>query len=108
MATATAAKITTAKTRSLELASEHGWHGAGSSRTVAAAFDTAGQLVSLTVAVPSETSERVYSVTYQASRDDAVCTCEAGRRGKACGHRGQGIRAGRYVARRAALGWPED
>jgi len=106
---ATAKTIATdAKARSLELARERGYHGSGPARSIGMTLDGAGQLVALAVRVPSATSERDYTVGYLAARDDAECECEAARHGRACFHRGLAIRAGRYVARRARLGWPED
>jgi len=107
MATA-AAKSTDMRTRSIELAEARGYHGSGSAQSIGATFGADGQLVALAVRVPSASSDGSYTVGYLAARDDAECECEAARHGRACFHRGLAIRAGRYVTRRARLGWPED
>ena len=70
--------------------------------------ETTGALISLAVKVASASGGEDHIVTYQTAADDAQCDCTAASFGKACFHRGVGLQAGRYVARRARLGWPED
>lgn len=107
---ATATKTTTdAKTRSLELVAARGYAGIGPCSTLGYTLDDAsGKLVSLAVRVASASGGEEHVVTYSAASDDATCDCTAASYGKACFHRGVGLQAARYVARRAAKGWPED
>ncbi|HEU5343165.1 MAG TPA: SWIM zinc finger family protein [Ktedonobacterales bacterium] len=98
---AAAAKMTDARTRSIELAQARGetpcsW----AARTLGWTLDDAtGALVSLALAIHSAHSEQVYSVGYRASVDDATCDCPAARYGRPCWHRGLGVLKGRSVAR---------
>lgn len=111
MATATTRTPTNAKTRSLELATARGyWSTCPPGRSTDMQLDDAGRLVSYTLEIPSaSTVDTWHIVAYDARRDDASCDCSAAQHGqRACWHRGVGVRSGRYVARRAALGWPED
>lgn len=108
MATATAAKITDTRARSLELARERGYQGSGPARSLGATFGDDGRLVLLAVRVPSASSDSEHIVTYTATGEQLTCDCQAAQRQRACWHKGCGLAAGRYVARRAALGWPED
>lgn len=109
MATAVA-KTTHARARSLEIVGERGYFGWGPARTVATALaDDGRRLISLTVRVPSASRADVWHVlTYDAAADDARCDCQAAQHNRGCLHRGCAINAGRYVARLARLGWPED
>lgn len=98
-----------AKRRSLELVAAHGYQGMGPWRTVDYTLDGASDaLISLTIRVPSASGGEEHVVTYRTVTDDAQCDCPASRYHCPCFHRGVGLQAGRYVARRAALGWPED
>lgn len=110
MATATRTSTVDMRTRSLEIANERGYIGAGPARTVATELDVSGrQLISLTVRVPSASQAGGWHVlTYITARDDAACDCRSAAHGGPCLHRGCAIGLGRYVARRARLGWPED
>ena len=93
---AAAAKMTDARTRSIELAQARGetpcsW----AARTLGWTLDDAtGALVSLALAIHSAHSEQVYSVGYRASVDDATCDCPAARYGRPCWHRGLGVLKG--------------
>jgi hypothetical protein len=107
MATAKAI-ATDAKTRSLELARERGYHGSGPARSIGMTLSDDGQLVSLAVRVPSASSDAEHIVTYIAAGEQLTCDCPAAAHGRPCWHKGVGLAAGRYVARRAQLGWPED
>ena len=112
MATARAMKIEKLGTRarSLEIVGQRGYFGWGPACTVATVLDASGQrLISLTVRVPSASRADVWHVlTYDAAADDAMCDCRSAAHGGPCFHRGCAVNAGRYVARLARLGWPED
>ena len=109
MATATAAKTTDAKTRSLELASDRGYHGSGPARSLGAAFGEDGRLVAMAVRVPSASSDGEHIVTYTVAGEQLNCDCQAAQHGnRPCWHKGCGLAAAQYVARRARLGFPED
>lgn len=99
-----------ARTRSLEIVGERGYFGWGPARTVATVLDDSGRrLISLTVRVPSASQAGVWHVlTYDAAADDASCDCRSAAHGGPCLYRGCAVNAGRYVARQARLGWPED
>lgn len=107
---AAATKTMDARVRSLEMVGERGYYGWGPARTVATVLDASGRrLLSLTVRVPSASRAGVWHVlTYDAAVDDAVCGCLAAQHGYGCLHRGCAVNAGRYVARLARRGWPED
>lgn len=111
MATATATRVDT-RQRSIELAEERGYWSSstGPGRTVDYQLaDEGRRLVSLTMSVPSASECDVWhTVVYDASRDDAQCDCHSGAWGHSCWHRGVAVKIGRYVARLARLGWPED
>lgn len=97
--------------RALELARQHGYHKWGPARTRTWTLDAAGQLVGFAVRVPSSrASDQAYTVVYQIldGREVISCDCQAGQYNRPCWHAGCGVAAGRYVARLAALGWPED
>lgn len=107
---AAAATAVDPKTRSLEIVTERGYFGAGPARTVATELDASGRrLISLTVRVPSASQADAWHVlTYVTARDDADCDCRSATHGGPCFHRGCAVGLGRYVARLARLGWPED
>lgn len=96
--------------RSLALVEERGYHGWGPACTVATRLSSDGRrLISLTVRVSSASQADVWHVlTYDRARDDAECDCLSAQHGAPCFHRGCAINAGRYVARLARRGWPED
>lgn len=96
------------RARSLELAAAKGYTLQGPARTLGAAFSEDGRLISLAVRVASASSDAVYIVTYQTATDRAACECPAAAHARPCWHAGVGLAGGRYVARRAALGFPED
>lgn len=103
-------QVNDARARSLEIVSERGYYGWGPACTVATVLDASGRrLVSLTVRVPSASQAGVWHMlTYDATTDDATCDCLAAQHGLGCFHRGCAVNAGRYVARLAFRGWPED
>ena len=107
MATATAPR-TDARQRSHELAQAHGYHGSGPARSIGITLSEDGRLVSLAMRVPSASSDDEHVVTYIAADEQLTCDCQAAQHGRPCWHKGVGLAAGRYIARRAALGWPED
>lgn len=101
---------TDARARSLELAVQRGHTSCShAARTLGWSLDEqSGALVSMALEIHSAHDETRYSVGYLAAKDDATCECQAAQYGRACWHRGLAIICGRYVARRARLGWPED
>lgn len=97
--------------RCLALADAHGYSSdCPPGHTIGAVFSVDGsQLLALGLRIPSASEAGVcHTATYTAAGEATTCDCPAGGYGRPCWHQGVMIRGGRYVARRAALGWPED
>lgn len=105
-----AAKTVDARTRSLELAEARGyWSVCPPGRSMEITLDDGGKVITYTLCIPSASQAGVWHlVTCDVRHDDARCDCPAARCNGACWHRGIGVRSGRYIARLAQLGWPED
>lgn len=101
---ATAAKIHTtadAKTRSIELAREHGHTSCSHAarKRGLTLSETTDELVFLEVEIESAHSDARDFLIYQARTDDARCECLAAQNGRGCWHRGVAILCGRVVAK---------
>lgn len=88
------------RARSLALAEARGYGSVcPPGRTVGVVVDAEeGRLITLTLAIPSATSGRVYGVIYHAPQDHATCACAAGQHARPCWHTGVALRSGRWLA----------